>query len=128
MTLKIYYLLSKTLTVVFLSLFVLINIAFSQEIFRFNKIGLKDGLPSGTAPLSFTQDNIGFIWFPVLGGVVKYDGYEFQTYNTFIGVNDTVFYPEIFMYLKIIIKISGQQVKIFWESIIERKTAFTSIK
>lgn len=96
MILKFYYLLSKTLTVVFLSLFVLINIAFSQEIFRFNKIGLKDGLPSGTAPLSFTQDNIGFIWFPVLGGVVKYDGYEFHTYNTFIGVNDTVFYPEIF--------------------------------
>lgn len=76
--------------------FNLCNYSFTQEIFRFNKIGLKDGLPSGTAPLSIIQDSLGFIWFPVLGGISKYDGYKFSSYKTFVGANDTTHLPEIF--------------------------------
>lgn len=74
----------------------LYNYSFSQEIYRFNKVGLKEGLPSGTGPLSIIQDSLGFIWFPVLGGVSKYDGYKFNSYKIFIGPKDTTYLPEIF--------------------------------
>lgn len=79
-----------------LLLFNLYNFSFSQENYRFNKIGLKDGLPSGTAPLSFSQDFLGFIWFPILGGISKFDGFKFTAYKTFIDQKDTLYLPEIF--------------------------------
>ncbi|MBK8549503.1 MAG: hypothetical protein IPL53_00025 [Ignavibacteria bacterium] len=86
----------NTALIAALIILILYNISFSQEIYRFNKIGLKDGLPSGTAPLSIVQDSLGFIWFPVLGGISKYDGFKFSSYKTFIGPKDTTYFPEIF--------------------------------
>lgn len=52
---------------------------FSQEIFLKNYT-VEDGLPSNET-FDVVQDNKGYIWIASELGVIKYDGYDFTTYN-----------------------------------------------
>ncbi|MBK9337530.1 MAG: response regulator [Lewinellaceae bacterium] len=45
----------------------------------FDRIGIEDGLPQGHI-FSMTEDSEGFLWFCTLGGLAKYDGYQFTNY------------------------------------------------
>jgi signal transduction histidine kinase/ligand-binding sensor domain-containing protein/AraC-like DNA-binding protein len=47
---------------------------------RFEAIGAEQGLPHKTVQALF-QDHLGFIWLGTPIGLVKYDGYTFQTYQ-----------------------------------------------
>ncbi len=55
--------------------------------FRFERIGLNDGLPHA-AVLEIAQDSLGFMWFSTQDGLCKYDGHTFVTYRTIPG--DTI--------------------------------------
>lgn len=53
--------------------------------------GVNQGLPSSET-YWVTQDSKGYMWIATDAGVVKYDGYKFNTYNTTKGLPDnTVF-------------------------------------
>lgn len=53
--------------------------------------GVNQGLPSSECYF-ITQDSRGYMWIATDAGVVKYDGYKFNTYNTNKGLPDnTVF-------------------------------------
>lgn len=71
------------------------SLTFAQVKYNFDYISLKDGLPAGTGAEAIIQDSIGFIWFPVLWGIAKYDGYNIKQYKFFINNSDTVFNPEV---------------------------------
>lgn len=45
----------------------------------FDRIGVEDGLPQGHI-FSIMEDREGFLWFCTLGGLAKYDGYQFTPY------------------------------------------------
>jgi len=45
----------------------------------FHRIGIEDGLLQGHI-FSMTEDREGFLWFCTLGGLAKYDGYQFTNY------------------------------------------------
>ena len=51
---------------------------------RFESVANLDQLPSYTV-ISQTQDPNGFMWFGTFNGLVRYDGYEFKTYNSVPG-------------------------------------------
>ncbi|MBL7828609.1 MAG: response regulator [Saprospiraceae bacterium] len=45
----------------------------------FDRISLEQGLPQ-VHVFSITEDNEGFLWFCTMGGLAKYDGYQFVNY------------------------------------------------
>ena len=47
---------------------------------QFQLVSVKDGLPSNSAN-SIIQDRNGYIWVGSFGGLSRYDGYEFKTYQ-----------------------------------------------
>jgi ligand-binding sensor domain-containing protein len=52
---------------------------------------VEDGLPSSEVYFSF-QDSKGYMWFATDGGVCRFNGYEFEVFNTTNGLTDnTVF-------------------------------------
>ncbi|HEX2786585.1 MAG TPA: two-component regulator propeller domain-containing protein [Ignavibacteria bacterium] len=67
--------------------------AYSQ--YKNQHVSLEQGLPAGTAVEAIVQDNLGFMWFPVLGGVAKYDGYSLSLHQKFFTATDTVYLPEV---------------------------------
>lgn len=68
----------------------LINKSFSQNTVL-KHYGVNQGLPSSEC-YYITQDSKGYMWIATDAGVVKYDGYKFNTYNTNKGLPDnTVF-------------------------------------
>ncbi len=46
----------------------------------FTTLGTRDGLPN-SAVAAIAQDSKGFLWFGTQGGLVRYDGYSFMTYE-----------------------------------------------
>jgi len=58
------------------------------EAYKIN-YGVNDGLPSSEC-YEIIQDSKGYIWFGTDRGVVKYNGYEFQTFTTKEGLNNNV--------------------------------------
>ena len=62
-----------------LFLFIIGNVSvFSQNFERFSN---KEGFNQNTIN-AIAQDKYGFLWFGTPNGLIKYDGYEFQTYTT----------------------------------------------
>jgi signal transduction histidine kinase/streptogramin lyase/DNA-binding response OmpR family regulator len=51
-----------------------------SQYLRFGHLTTDDGLPEGRV-WGITQDNRGFMWFTTLGGLTRYDGYEFKVYQ-----------------------------------------------
>ncbi len=51
-----------------------------SETLYFEEYGIKDGLPNAHVR-SIIQDEQGFIWFTTINGLVRYDGYEFETFG-----------------------------------------------
>lgn len=47
---------------------------------RFQRLGRADGLPSETVA-DVIQDSAGFIWIATEGGLVRFDGYQFRTFQ-----------------------------------------------
>lgn len=62
------------------------NVAYSQ-FSSYKSFGLDDGLPSSTAYFVF-KDSQGYLWITTDRGLVKFDGYQFQTFTTFDGLSD----------------------------------------
>ncbi|MBP0904932.1 two-component regulator propeller domain-containing protein [Mariniflexile gromovii] len=48
---------------------------------NFERFSNKEGFNQNTIT-SITQDKYGFLWFGTPNGLIKYDGYEFETYTT----------------------------------------------
>jgi signal transduction histidine kinase/DNA-binding response OmpR family regulator/ligand-binding sensor domain-containing protein len=63
-----------------LIIFIFGQVTFAQlnpnNLVQFNE---KDGLP-GAEIEEVLQDHLGYIWIPTLGGLVRYNGYEFKRY------------------------------------------------
>ena len=63
-----------------LIIFIIGQVTFAQlnpnNLVQFNE---KDGLP-GEEIGEVLQDHLGYIWIPTLGGLVRYNGYEFKRY------------------------------------------------
>ena len=57
--------------------------AYKEQV-TFNTIANSDQLPSYTV-ISQAQDSYGFMWFGTYNGLVRYDGYQFKTYNSVPG-------------------------------------------
>lgn len=53
--------------------------------------GVEDGLPSSEVYFAM-EDSRGYMWFGTDNGVVRFDGYEFQTYEEVEGLEDLVVY------------------------------------
>ncbi len=51
----------------------------------FSNISIQNGLPQSTVS-SIVQDGDGFIWFATQVGAARYDGYDFEYYNTSNGL------------------------------------------
>jgi ligand-binding sensor domain-containing protein len=51
-----------------------------QPKISFEKYGVAEGLPEARVS-SMIQDDQGFIWFATQNGLVKYEGYDFKTYE-----------------------------------------------
>lgn len=84
------------ITLYFLPLFLILFIsAPAHSQYKKQHISLEQGLPAGTAVEAIVQDNLGFMWFPVLGGVAKYDGYTLSLYQKFFTANDTIYLPQV---------------------------------
>ena len=65
-----------------------ILVAQQYEPFKIN-FGTDDGLPSSEC-YEIIQDQKGYIWFGTDRGVVRYNGYEFETFTTKEGMNNNV--------------------------------------
>lgn len=48
---------------------------------NFEKFSNKEGFNQNTIN-AIDQDKYGFLWFGTPNGLIKYDGYEFETYTT----------------------------------------------
>ncbi len=68
------------LSIFFLSNTNLISVCFGNSTYKFQKIGIKDGL-SQSSVLHIIQDKRGFMWFATYYGLNKYDGQTFTTYK-----------------------------------------------
>lgn len=55
--------------------------AFSEDVLFFSTLGARDGLPNSSVS-GIVQDRRGFLWFGTQGGVVRYDGYSFKTFES----------------------------------------------
>lgn len=56
--------------------------AYAQDLdFRFDRIGMKDGLPNMTID-ALLQDSHGFIWVGTWAGLCRYDGREFLVFTS----------------------------------------------
>jgi ligand-binding sensor domain-containing protein len=67
-----------------------ISNSFAQTIVS-RHYSVNDGLPSSEC-YTVMQDSKGFLWIATDAGIVKYDGYQFKTYNSTQGLPDnTVF-------------------------------------
>jgi diguanylate cyclase (GGDEF)-like protein len=55
--------------------------AFSEDALFFSTLGARDGLPNSSVS-GIAQDRRGFLWFGTQGGVVRYDGYSFKTFES----------------------------------------------
>ena len=52
-----------------------------QKPYQVEKLSDEDGFPN-SAPLGIGfQDDMGMIWFPMRGALLRYDGYEVKTYG-----------------------------------------------
>ena len=49
---------------------------------------ISDGLPNSTIK-AICQDSLGYIWFGTRSGLVRFDGYEFRTYNYIVQKENT---------------------------------------
>lgn len=47
---------------------------------HFNYLGVKDGLPEGTA-IRYMHDTQGYVWIGTQNGLVRYDGYKLKKYE-----------------------------------------------
>lgn len=64
-----------------ISSFVSLPLLFSQPFRpRFEHINAQQGLPNGTI-LSILKDQKGFMWFATQGGIARYDGISFKTFQ-----------------------------------------------
>lgn len=61
-------------------LFLVSNTSSAQSNQIFSNLKVKDGLPSSTIR-SITQDSKGFMWFGSDNGLVRYDGYDVQSFK-----------------------------------------------
>ncbi|MGJ8743561.1 two-component regulator propeller domain-containing protein [Polaribacter sp.] len=61
-------------------------ITFGQNFERFSN---KEGFNQNTIN-TIEQDKYGFLWFGTPNGLIKYDGYEFETYTTQSNTNGTI--------------------------------------
>ena len=61
------------------------TVCFSQQV-TFEHLTQNEGLPSPTVT-SITKDSYGFMWFGTRKGLVKYDGYDYTTFNQVIDKN-----------------------------------------
>ncbi len=66
--------------ITFLLSFLIGKIYCQDEIFVFDIIGEKEGLPNNYVN-KFLQDDQGFIWITTFDGLVKYDGINFQEFR-----------------------------------------------
>lgn len=65
-------------------------LVFSQErVYR--NYTVEDGLPSSEVYFSF-QDSKGYMWFATDGGVCRFNGYEFEVFNTENGLTDNTIF------------------------------------
>lgn len=64
----------------FLLLFGALQSAAAEEKPYFTTLGTRDGLPN-SAVSAIVQDSKGFLWFGTQGGLIRYDGYGFKTYE-----------------------------------------------
>lgn len=76
--------------ILFLFFTALASIGLSKT-FSYRHFTSDDGLPSSET-YDVLQDNDGFIWIATDRGVVRYDGYDFEIFNTDNGLPDNVVY------------------------------------
>jgi signal transduction histidine kinase/DNA-binding response OmpR family regulator/ligand-binding sensor domain-containing protein len=76
-------------TIVFLLLFVNLQINAQNDIFEIQSIKIEDGLPSNNVH-DILQDHNRFIWLSTPGALSRYDGYNFKTYDaSFLHINES---------------------------------------
>ncbi|MCT4580044.1 MAG: histidine kinase, partial [Flavobacteriales bacterium] len=79
----------KYLSSILLVCFSLFSLGQEEGLYR--NYTVEDGLPSSEVYFSF-QDSEGYMWFATDGGVCRFNGYEFEVFNTTNGLTDnTVF-------------------------------------
>lgn len=76
---------------VFICFFLILSGTLYAQQYESYKInhGTNDGLPSSEC-YEIIQDKNGYIWFGTDRGVVRYNGYEFETFTTKEGLNNNV--------------------------------------
>ena len=81
-------------------LFIFLSLVFSFTSFSqepiYNHYGVDDGLPSSEV-YDIYQDKEGYIWFATVKGLSRYNGYEFENFNSNNGLPGNVvlrFYPQ----------------------------------
>ncbi len=62
---------------------------FVLEAQNFERFSNKEGFNQNTIN-AISQDRYGFLWFGTPNGLIKYDGYEFETYTTQTKTNGTI--------------------------------------
>ncbi|MEJ2104744.1 MAG: hypothetical protein P8X47_09235, partial [Ignavibacteriaceae bacterium] len=71
---------AKYYKLIFLIIVITNEISFAQlnpnNLVQFSE---KDGLPGAPAG-QILQDHLGYIWIPTMGGLVKYNGYDFKRF------------------------------------------------
>jgi len=78
----------KYLTFLCISLFVLFNVFISLGQ-NFEKFSNKEGFNQNTIN-TIEQDKHGFLWFGTPNGLIKYDGYEFETFTAQSNTNGAI--------------------------------------
>ena len=82
----LYYLVKKSCIIWFLIISPILSISFPQIINshyltnRFEHITVEDGIPDNDVT-GFLKDHLGFLWIGTGNGLVRYDGYNFVTYQ-----------------------------------------------
>ncbi|MFK7953728.1 MAG: histidine kinase [Ekhidna sp.] len=83
-------------------LLIIAQLSFSQSPY-FRHITAKDGLPNSTI-YSITQDNLGFVWMGTENGLCRFDGVNFERYETpsdrSISADDLIFDGDNRIYFK----------------------------
>ncbi|MBP0905433.1 two-component regulator propeller domain-containing protein [Mariniflexile gromovii] len=72
---------------------ILLCLSFCNSFFlgaqNFERFSNKEGFNQNTIN-AISQDRYGFLWFGTPNGLIKYDGYEFETYTTQLKSNGTI--------------------------------------